>query len=754
MTRIMLTVFVLILLPVTAAAASGGEIRGTVLDGHSGEPLSNVAIQIVGIGYRTISDATGHFRITEILAGDHVLKVSTVGYWPLNLDFHLDPGETKEFELVLTAETRRRVDTVSVPAGPDLIQDAPTVLSLSGNDVKNLSSVLVDDPLRPFRLFLASAQMTISKRDSHCAAPISRVSECTLMEFCSMDTFHTIETTSASGSITAINTDLIRELDLYEGAYPVRFGDRSAAALDIHMRDGSSDRYSFRVSASFATASAMAEGPLGKFKRCSWIAGFRKSYLQYLLAHTNDPSLAFGIADGEGRLSCTITPKNNIILDVIDSYTDLNRSSVAQRLGINSLELANYHFTFADLAWRYTPTDKLLVSNQAAWMGEKFNDSNPNRNPLGAGDYSEWVAASTLTWIWNSHNPLNAGINVRAMRDTGYEDEYFVPDIPRVLDVYGGTGTIASAFVQQSLSLWSQRLQLTAGGRWDHESIDGVAAFSPQTSVTLSPWRPTRFQLGWGQYVQYPEISQLTSNLGSPNLLPMRSTQVIGAVEQRIGERARIRAEFYDRQDRDLLYQPFYDPRLIDGQVFNPPLNPMWENSVRGYSRGAQITLQRVSANRLNGWVSFAYGRTRLYDGATGLWFPSDWDQRQMVNAYASYRIRPTVNLSLRWTYGSGFPIPGFLQKVGPLYFLSSQLNQLRLGTYQRLDFRVNKSWTGVHWRTTLFGEVLNLTGKTNYRFDSFNGYNPKTGQAFITLDKLFPILPSVGLQFEWQRDR
>ena len=90
--------------------------------------------------------------------------------------------------------------------------------------------------------------------------------------------FHTIQTTGGSGSITAINTDLIGELDLYEGAYPVRFGDRSAGALDIHMRDGNQSRYSFRASASFATTSAMAEGPLGKFNRCSWIAGFRKSH--------------------------------------------------------------------------------------------------------------------------------------------------------------------------------------------------------------------------------------------------------------------------------------------------------------------------------------------------------------------------------------------------------------------------------------------------------------------------------------------
>jgi hypothetical protein len=48
-----------------------------------------------------------------------------------------------------------------------------------------------------------------------------------------------------------------------------------------------------------------------------------------------------------------------------------------------------------------------------------------------------------------------------------------------------------------------------------------------------------------------------------------------------------------------------------------------------------------------------------------------------------------------------------------------------------------------------VYGEVVNLTNRTNYLFDSFNGYTSSTHQAYITLDKMFPILPSVGLVLE-----
>ena len=207
--------------------------------------------------------------------------------------------------------------------------------------------------------------------------------------------------------------------------------------------------------------------------------------------------------------------------------------------------------------------------------------------------------------------------------------------------------------------------------------------------------------------------------------------------------------EFYDRTDRDLIFQPLYDPRILAGKVFAPPLNALYYNSMRGYSRGFEIFLQRASANRPTGWISYAYGHAQMRDGISHISFPSQWDQRHSVNVYAGYRLRPSVNLSVRSIFGSGFPIPGFLQKVGSSYYLTTQRNETRLGNYQRTDFRVNKNWTKVKWKTTLYGEVVNVTNQTNYRFDSFNGYNASTRQAFISLDKLFPILPSVGIVIE-----
>jgi hypothetical protein len=742
-----------LLAAVSAAAQAPGEIRGSVVDTRGGEALSNVAVQLVGTESRTTTDAAGHFRIGALPPGDYTLNVSTVGYHLAKKAFHLDAGETKEFEVVLTPDTLRQTETVQAQATPfeTARQDSPATLTLSGNDAKNLASVLADDPLRAVQnLPGVSSNNDFDARFSLRGADYSRIGlylDGVLLH----SPFHMLQGQNVQGSATAFNGDMVEEMELHEGAWPQRFEDRSAGVLDVHTRDGSRDEVLFRVTASASNAGAMAEGPLGRKKRGSWLVAARKSYLQYIFERTfPNTSFIFGFEDAQGRLTYDLTSKHNLTLYVLESYSALDRSNRSS-LGINSLAGAGYHYTLGNLGWRYTATPKLLIATHAAWMREKFDNLNPTNLPLARGFNGEWVGSTTATWMWSPQAQFDAGVSVRQLRDAGQAVQYQSVAINvRVLDRWNGNGTHAGGFAQQSWTALGGMLHLSAGARWDRENVDGVAAVSPQASAALYLTHSTRVQMGWGQYVQYPEISLLTSPLGGRRLLPLRSNQAIAGVEQRIGERTRLRAEYYNRADRDLPFQPLYDPRLqANGAVFVPPANPLYYNSVRGYARGVEFFLQRSSANRFTGWVSYAYGRTEMRDGVSLHRFPSDFDQRHTVNVYGGYRLRPSVNLSGRWSYGSAFPIPGYLRRAGTAYYLTTARNQLRMPDYMRTDVRVNKSWTRDKWKITLYGEVINLTNRTNYIFDSFNGYNTKTAQAFLTLDTMFPILPSAGIVLE-----
>jgi hypothetical protein len=733
-------------------AQPAAEVRGTVVDARGGEALSSVVVQLVGGAYRATTDSAGRFQITGIAAGDYVLTVFTVGYHLLKKSIHLDAGETKDFEVILSPETFHQTDSVEVQASPfdPARLDSPSTLVLGGNDAKNLASVLADDPLRSVQgLPGVSSNNDFDARFSVRGADFSRIGlylDGVLLHA----PFHMLQGQQVSGSATAFNGDMVEELELHEGAFPVRYDDRSAGVLDVRTREGNRSGNTFRAAASASNAGVMAEGPLGTKKRGSWMIAARKSYLQYIFQRTMpDTSFIFGFEDVQGRASYDLTPKNQLTLYVLESFSALNRPWTSQ-LGVNALLTGAYHYTLANLGWRYSPSEKLLIVNHAAWMREKFDNNNPTKLPLDAGYYGEWVWNTAATWMWNQQTPLDAGWSLRRLRSDGFSDQYQTNSpLPRLLDHSDGTALREGGYVQQSWMPWAGRLHFSAGVRWDHHSIDDVAAVSPQASASLALSEGTRLQVGFGQYVQYPEISLLTSPLGSRNLLPIRSNHLLGAVEQRLSARTRIRAEYYNRADRDLPFQPLYDPRLLNGKLVVPPASPRYLNSLRGYARGFEVFVQRSSANGATGWISYAFGRTGMRDAVTNNRFPSDYDQRHTLNLYGGYRLKPTVNLSAKVSYGSGFPIPGYLQQVGTLYYLSSVRNQLRLQPYMRTDVRVNKSWTKAKWKVNLFGEVINLTNRTNYLYESFNGYNSKTFQAYLTLDTMFPILPSAGIVFE-----
>jgi outer membrane receptor for ferrienterochelin and colicin len=482
------------------------------------------------------------------------------------------------------------------------------------------------------------------------------------------------------------------------------------------------------------------------------MAGARKSYVQYIIRRiAPGTGMAFGFNDAQGKLGYDLTPAHHLSLSVMEGLSDLDSSSAIGNLGVNSLMLSKYHLTLANLGWRYAPEDHLMVTNRLAYMREKFSNRNRDRMDLAAGYYSEWVWQADATWIWRQSNTFDAGWSVRRIRDSGFSNRYQLnPFAVQSLEDASGSALRLGGYAEQSFNLTDDKVQVVAGVRWDRHDVNGVQALSPHAAITLAARPGTQLRFGWGQYVQYPELQLLLAKAGSRSLLPERSTHFLFSVEQSLGERTRLRAEFYEREDRDLTARPFYEPRLINGVIFNRLLSAPIRNSVRGYSRGFEVFLQKRTANRLSGWVSYSYGHTRLRDGEARISYFADQDQRHTVNIFGGWRVRPTVNLSLKGIYGSGYPLPGFYRMQSGQYYLAESRNALRLDAYSRIDARINKAYVFDRWKLTLYGEVVNLLNRSN-RYPSCDGYNAKTGQTWMTLDRMFPILPSVGVVLEFE---
>src|SRR5580692_10118207 len=127
-----------------------GRVAGTVVDAHGGEILAGVAVSLNSSSARLLTDSAGHFRLDGLAAGDYVLNVAAVGYHITTRSLHVDGGATTELNVVLSPESFHQSIAVESSADPfePSHADSPSALVLGGNDMKNLGSVIADDPLR------------------------------------------------------------------------------------------------------------------------------------------------------------------------------------------------------------------------------------------------------------------------------------------------------------------------------------------------------------------------------------------------------------------------------------------------------------------------------------------------------------------------------------------------------------------------------------------------------------------------------
>ena len=754
---LILRLCILLIAAVPAVAQdSVGEVTGRVVSSRDNQPLALVEIQIQSTSFRSVTTDDGSFRITGVPAGQHVLQVSIVGYYTLHEEFAVAAGESKNFDIVLTPSNAKVAETVNVLADPFQvgIQTSASEFTLEGEERKNLASVLADDPLRAVQnLPGVTSNNDFSSEFSLRGAPFNRVG-LYLDGILLHSPFHTTDGQADNGSLTIFNGDLTEDMSLYEGAWPVRYSDRTAGILAIDTRQGNREKTRGQLSASASNAGLLLEGPIGEKKRGSWLADLRKSYLQYIINRIDfgdQAPLTFGFTDAQGRIDYDVSAKHAVSLTYLDGSSSVDRRRFRDELGNNSVMTSGFRFTLVNFGSRYSPNQHLLVSNHLAWSREKGDVANRDNVALSSENYYEWTWRGDASVVW-TRSTLDFGGEFRRYRQDGSTTQFiYVPALVPSLDNFRRAVRQSEAYLQEAFAFARGRGHMTAGVRQEQFSGASGEITTPYASLAVQLRAKTSVQFDWGQYGQFPELSQLFSTFAQGPLLPERATHYEAAVEQRLDDRTRIRLEFYNRQDRDLLARPALDSRVIGNGIVVPASpNAPWLNSQRGYARGVQIFVQRRTANGFTGWISYAYGRTIVRDGDLGLSFPSDYEQRHTLNIYGSRRLRPTVNLSGRFSYGSGMPLPGFYRVVPGGYALSQNRNGLRAPAYQRTDLRINKAYVHQKVTMTLFGEIVNLTNHTNRDFDSPGPYDVSTGRTYPTFFSMFPILPSIGMVLEF----
>ncbi len=738
------------------------DIRGTVKNAAGGEPLDRVRVLLLEAGRFAVTAADGSFAFRDLPPGNYTLRLSAVGFRLSNIAFSLaGAGDSEDFFITIVPDNFRHTETVRVTGDIFQQEDSPAISesNLTASEMREASTVFADDPFRALQALpgvSAPANNEFYAQFSVMGTPFRNVS--IYLDDVLATPFHSIPDISNGASLSLLTSETVEEMKLMPVAYPVKFADGIGAALDIRTREGSRSGPMFRASAGVADSDILGEGALGGSKHGSWIASARKSYIGYLVRNRENNVQDVSFYDGDLKLTYDLTPNQNVSFHALggQTYTQLNSSTNPDAFATGSSA-----FTLVRAGWRWSVNPRLLLDSHAAYLSEPYDSHNSSGQRIDTYAYGEWLGGSNLTWAWKSNDVFEGGMTLRRLRENGYTIFYQNNGPQGIGQLANGTGLRGTVYAQQSSTAWKNKLHVVAGVRWDNLQRIDIHPFSEQISAAVRVLAATELQFGLGRYAQFPDFQQVAVPvcLEGGNLLA-RSDHFTAAVEQRLGEYTRFRVQAFDRQNAELLGVPTgFSFQGLGGPPCGglaPPrgVSPTYE---RDYSRGLQFVLQRRSANRLSGWLGYtlAKARERYVEKVNsalplGLSFPSLQDQRHSLNAFGSYRLTPTINLSGKLLYGSGYPVPSAnFAQIGNTYY-DVGLNTVRLPAYARVDVRCDKSWAFQRWKLTLYGEVLNLINRDNRIYTYTTGVNPTTLQSTIQTEQELPISPTAGVAFEF----
>lgn len=121
---------------VPAAMAQTGTIEGTITDAQTGKTVPSASVFLEGTQRGSVSDANGHYSISNVPYGDYTLRVSFIGYKTKEVDVTVDQS-TVTVDIQIARSTQQLKNIVVTAQGVRQTQRSigSTVQEISGSDL-------------------------------------------------------------------------------------------------------------------------------------------------------------------------------------------------------------------------------------------------------------------------------------------------------------------------------------------------------------------------------------------------------------------------------------------------------------------------------------------------------------------------------------------------------------------------------------------------------------------------------------------
>lgn len=748
----------LAVIPFFLTAQEKYTINGYVKDAANGEALIGATVLIEELGTGNITNVYGFYSIT-LPPGEYSVVYRYIGFVSQKKQILLEENSRIDVELV---EEQTQLEEVVVTAKPEDENVTSTEMSVAELDIKTISKLPAFlgevDVIKSVQLLPGVS--TVGEGSSGFNVRGGSVGQNLVL----LDEAPIYNSSHMLGFFSVFNPDAVKDVKLYKGGIPARFGGRLSSVLDIRMKEGNIKEYEVNGGIGTIFSRLAVEGPIKK-EKASFIVAGRRSYIDILakpFTDVFDNGAGLYFYDLTAKANWNISDKDRVY---VSGYWGRDVFNFDERQGIN------WGSKTGTFRWNHLYNERLF-SNLTIYVSDYDYELKFGEDEL---DKFEWMSNITtydlkpeFTYFLNTNNELTFGAEAIFYRfspaeanfsSNGVNREFSLPK-KRAFEygLYVGNKQTVNEKIDVEYGLRFSGFNYIGPGEYytfndtipgerrsptavfeadDWESIKGYNNLEPRVSVKYQLNRTSSIKASYNRMAQY---IHLISNTTASNPLDIW-TPSTNNIQPQNGQQW---AAGYFRNFKNNMYEFSFETYYrktenqidyIDGaELF---INDLLEGDVisgQGRAYGAEFYLKK-NKGRLTGWLSYTLGRTELkidginylddLENRTGKWYPTRYDQTHNLKIAGFYELNKRWSVSANFTYLSGTPttFPTHRYQIEYLTIpenANNSRNNLRIPDYHRLDVSF-----------TLLGREVRKNGKVRKNRDSlvitfYNIYNRK----------------------------
>jgi len=765
-------------------------LSGTITEEKSNETLIGVNILIPELKTGTSTNEYGFYSIT-IPQGTYEVIISYVGFNDYVETIDLSKNVIKNFSLAEAFESLEEVVIKDNAENINIRKPQMSMNVLSARSIKQIPVVLGEfDVLKSITLLPGVTNAGEGSSGFNVRGGAADQNLILLDEATIYNSSHLF------GFFSVFNPDAIKDLKLYKGGIPARYGGRISSVLDIYQKEGNSKKTQLNGGIGLVSSRLLIEGPIIKDEG-SFLFGGRSSYAHLFLPLFNIDNVAY-FYDLNTKLSFRINDHNNIYLSgyfgrdvfsISDSFENTYGNAVlnfrwnhlfSDKLFSNlSLIYSDYYYglklNFVEFDWNSGIQNFNIKYDLKHYLSNKFK--------LQYG----------LNSIYYKFNPgkiepstPSSGINPFKLTDKfAFENAFYLDAEHEMSDnIILSYGIRYSSFLrlgQNELNIYendqavifNEELQIYEKGKpigtssySKSDVIKSFGNFEPRFSLAYQLNEQSSIKASYNRISQY---LHLLSNTASPTPLDVWTPSGKYIKPQLLDQVAIGFFKTFEDSSYSFEIESFYKKiknriDYIDGAdlIANNAIEQVILNGkARAY--GLEI-LWRKSEGKFKGWVAYTLskseqkteGRNNSELGINkGQWYKTPYDKTHDISFTGSYELNRKWELSANFLFQTGqpttFPNSQYLYNgiTIPSY---SNRNEFRLPSYHRLDISANytpKQKRQKRWQSQWVFGIYNIYNRKNAASISFReNRNTQTNEALQL--SIFGIIPSFSYNFKF----